>query len=148
MPLLSWYNAAFDVKDPFPDPKVEHDKYTKWPMDAQQQVWRYMLALNRLHLAKPYHGVVITFSHFAPRTNCPVWKERGGLKVSGCAELDEQIRAVRSSCHVYGHTRFKYSQALDGVTYVHRPLDGESLDEPITCVFDGHSLCHEPTSIQ
>merc|ERR1712056_56630 len=43
VPLLSWYNAQFDERDPFPDPKAEHDKYAKWPMDVHQQVWRYML---------------------------------------------------------------------------------------------------------
>merc|ERR1719277_1076414 len=68
VPLLSWYCATFDTKDPFPDPKLDENKHCKWPIDAEQQVWRYMLALNRVHLSNPFHGTVISFSHFVPRT--------------------------------------------------------------------------------
>jgi len=141
VPLFSWYNAEFDTKDPYPDPQYQHDKYAKWPMDPQHQVWRYMLALNRAHLDKPYHGTVISFSHFVPRTTLPVWKDHGGLKAAGCAELDEQIREARSTCHVYGHTHMKYSQVVDDVAYINRPHESGGMEEPITCVFNGKSLC-------
>merc|ERR1739848_795279 len=91
--------------------------------DAHQQVWRFMLALNRIHIAKPYHGTVISFSHFVPRQNLPVWRTEGSLKASGCADLDEQIREAKSTCHIYGHTLCKYNSVIDGVAYVHRPLE-------------------------
>jgi len=151
VPLLSWYNAAFDTKDPFPDPKSEHDKYAKWPIDPEQQVWRYMLALNREHLNRPYHNAtVITASHFAPRTSCPVYREKGLLKVSGCLELDEQIREIGSSLHIYGHTNLKNTKKDDGVAYVHRGL-GLSSDhgarEPILCVYNGKTVCMDMTMV-
>jgi tetratricopeptide (TPR) repeat protein len=144
VPLFSWYNAEFHVKDPYPDPKSEHDKFAKWPIDAQQQVWRYMLALNRAHLQMPYHGTVITFSHFVPRVGLPIHKTPGHLKTSGCAELDEQIRDVKSKCHIYGHTDISYSTSVEGVLYVHCPTSaGEDSRPPIMCVFNGSRLCHD-----
>lgn len=151
VPLLSWYNSAFDIKDPFPNPKLEPDKYCKWPIDADSQVWRYMLALNREHLGKPYHGTVISFSHFVPRASCPLWRGEAGLKkMSGCLELDEQVREVRSKLHVYGHTHLRAVKVDEGVTYVHQHLGFEQehlSSEPIMCIFNGRTTCNEMVNV-
>mmetsp|Transcript_21290 Transcript_21290/g.39471 ORF Transcript_21290/g.39471 Transcript_21290/m.39471 type:complete len:1440 (+) Transcript_21290:135-4454(+) len=151
VPLLSWYNSGFDVKDPFPNPKLEPDKYCKWPIDPDAQVWRYMLALNREHLGKPYHGTVISFSHFVPRLSCPLWRGEGGLKkMSGCLELDEQVRDVRSVLHVYGHTHLRSVKVDEGVTYLHQHLgfEGEHLStEPIMCIYNGKTTCNEMINV-
>jgi len=150
VPLLSWYNVHFDMKDPFPDPKSQADKYAKWPMDAAGQVWRYMLRLNQEHLCKPYHDTVITVSHFLPRHNLPVWRDTGVMKTCGCVELDDQVREARAKCHVYGHTHYRHNQVHEGVAYVHRPL-GESSEEgqkdPLMCIFNGKNLCSELVQI-
>jgi len=145
VPLLSWYNAAFDMKDPFPDPKAEHDKYSKWPIDQHGQVWRYMLRLNQESVNKPYHGMVITMSHFVPRQNLPMYRGEGALKAVGCTELDEQIRAAKSSFHFYGHTHYQNYSVHDGVWYAHQmsEWDGEIGREPILCVFNGEAVCKE-----
>eukprot|EP00441_Pelagodinium_beii_P032545 CAMPEP_0197644736 /NCGR_PEP_ID=MMETSP1338-20131121/17613_1 /TAXON_ID=43686 ORGANISM="Pelagodinium beii, Strain RCC1491" /NCGR_SAMPLE_ID=MMETSP1338 /ASSEMBLY_ACC=CAM_ASM_000754 /LENGTH=1422 /DNA_ID=CAMNT_0043218181 /DNA_START=45 /DNA_END=4313 /DNA_ORIENTATION=+ len=143
VPLFSWYNAEFDVADPYPDPQLEHDRYAKWPMDAQHQVWRFMLAMNRAALEKPYHGTVITFSHFVPRSELPVSKEYALQKAAGCAELDEQLREARSTCHVYGHSSKKFGKVIDEVAYINAPHSGGGLEEPLTCVFNGKELCSE-----
>ncbi|CAK9047245.1 Hsp70-Hsp90 organizing protein 2 (AtHop2) [Durusdinium trenchii] len=118
VPLFSWYNPEFDTEDPYPDTQFQHDKHAKWPMDPNHQVWRYMLALNKAELKRPYHGTVLTFSHFVPRSSLPVSREYGGAKVSGCAELDDQLRDARSSCHLYGHTFKNFSKEIDGVAYI------------------------------
>jgi len=116
-------------------------------------LWRYMLRLNQAHMDKPYHGTVITFSHFAPRTSCPVWPEKEIRKTSGCPELDEQLRDARSVCHVYGHTLYRFNQVVDGVKYIHRPLlvemaiDGSVSKDPLACVFNGESLCFDLVDI-
>jgi len=153
VPLLSWHNAQFDAADPFPDPSSEANRAAKWPIDKEQQLWRYMLRLNQAHMDKPYHGTVITFSHFAPRTSCPVWPEKEIRKTSGCPELDEQLRDARSVCHVYGHTLYRFNQVVDGVKYIHRPLhvemaiDGTVSKDPLACVFNGESLCFDLVDI-
>merc|ERR1719512_240176 len=150
--MFSWYSATFDVNDPFPA-AASVDELAKWPMDPEQQVWRYMLRLNQANLAKPYHGTVITCSHFAPHGSCPVWAHMGIRKTSGCLELDEQLRGVRSCCHVYGHTRVRYNGEADRVRYVTRPViveteaDGSSSRDPITCVFNGNHLCFSMVDI-
>jgi predicted phosphodiesterase len=146
VPLFSWYNIQFDKKDPFPDPKAEYDKYAKWPIDPMQQVWRYMLALNRRYISLPYHGTVITFSHFVPRHGLPTWREKGVLKVSGCEELDEQIRDANSICHVYGHTHYRHFQSHENITYVHRSLEfGSEGVEPLMCIFNGERISSDLT---
>merc|ERR1719464_191637 len=71
VPLLSWYQAAFDEKDPFPNPNLNFDSRCKWPVDADEQLWKYMLKLNEAHIKWPYTGTVITFSHFLPRRGLP-----------------------------------------------------------------------------
>ncbi|CAE7651415.1 HOP3 [Symbiodinium sp. CCMP2592] len=147
VPLFSWYNAEFDVADPFPDPQLQHDKYAKWPMDPNHQVWRYMMALNRDYLQKPYHDTVITCSHFVPRSELPVVQEFSMAKASGCAELDDQVRQARSSCHVYGHSSKQCGKEIEGVIYLNAPHKGGGLEEPIPCVFNGEKVCCEMVSV-
>lgn len=149
-PLFSWYSATFDIRDPFPNPKLEENKHCKWPIDAEHQVWRYMLSLNRQSLEKPYHGNVITFSHFAPRTCCPIHGGKGLEKMSGCLELDDQVREAHSSMHFYGHTHRKFKMTEDGVFYVHNHLGFETEHmpmEPIMCVWNGRSITTEITPL-
>jgi len=147
VPLFSWYNPEFDTEDPFPDTQFQHDKYAKWPMDPNHQVWRYMLALNKTELKRPYHGTVLTFSHFVPRSSLPVSREYGGAKVSGCAELDDQIRDARSSCHLYGHTFKNFSKEVEGVVYINCAHKSGGQDEPIPCVFNGERICCDMVSV-
>lgn len=147
VPLFSWYNPEFDTEDPYPDTQFQHDKYAKWPMDANHQVWRYMLALNRNELKRPYHGTVLTFSHFVPRSSLPVSREYGGAKVSGCAELDDQIREARSSCHLYGHTFKNFSKEVEDVIYINCAHKSGGQDEPIPCVFNGERVCCDMVSV-
>merc|ERR1712039_269552 len=117
------------------------DKYCKWPLDSSNELWRYMLFLNRHFLDVSHEGTVITFSHFLPRRGLPFWSHVAGLvKAVGCPQLDEQVRQARSSCHVFGHTHLHCNELIDGVRYVQNPLGykGEhGPDEPLMCIFDG-----------
>ena len=38
--------------------------------------------------------------------------------VIGCPELDTQIRKVKSTIHVFGHTHLNVDKTVDGVRYV------------------------------
>jgi len=149
VPLLSWYSATFDIKDPFPNPDRSTDNRAVWPVDAQSEAWKYMMSLNERHLAKPYHGTVVTFSHFAPRASCKVYK--GLEKYSGCLELDTQVRNCRSSVHVYGHTHARQTFLEDGVHYINHSVGprstNSSVHEPIMCVFNGQRVCADLEAI-
>lgn len=124
VPLFSWYNAEFDERDPWPALNANVDTLCKWPMDAESQVWRYMLKLNEAHLGLPYHGTVITFSHFLPRRELPFKEEYGKplIKSVGCEGIEEQLRAVRSKAHIFGHSHCKCIKSMNGVTYAQMPI--------------------------
>merc|ERR1719436_1232 len=105
VPLLSWYTAEFDVEDPFPDPNKHPDAQCKWPMDADLQVWKYMMKLNEPFIRIPYYSNIITFSHFLPRQGLPFNKKKKSMvKTVGCEMIDDQARAISSKLHVFGHT--------------------------------------------
>lgn len=147
MPLLSWCSAEFDQEDPFPDPNAKFNSRCTWPMDADVQLWKYMMKLNEQFLDIRGFDTVITFSHFLPRQGLPFDKTRkNAIKAVGCDMIDEQARAVKSKLHVYGHGRVRYAQMHAGVRYVSAPIGFEA-DWPkdhaprLMMVHNGRSLC-------
>merc|ERR1712190_144098 len=145
VPFFSWYNSEFDENDPFPDPNLQFDKHCRWPIDSLTQVWRFFLELNKLHLKLPYHGTVITFSHFLPTLGLP-WDKTvpKSAKTMGCLDLDLQIRNVKSKLHVHGHSRKRHATNIEGILYVQHSLGYEndhSETEPVMCVYNGQSIC-------
>mmetsp|Transcript_91209 Transcript_91209/g.144064 ORF Transcript_91209/g.144064 Transcript_91209/m.144064 type:complete len:1338 (+) Transcript_91209:139-4152(+) len=157
VPLLSWYNCEFDTRDPFPDFNDNTDQHCRWPMDKDSQVWKFMLALNASYLQYPYHGTVITFSHFIPRST--LFGAYGGKterKTSGCLAIDEQARLVGSKLHVYGHTRRQHWGKEGGygngdviyANHYHGKEDEHaSLSPPLLCVWNGSNLRKQEVSI-
>merc|ERR1712054_239733 len=71
VPLLSWCSTEFDQDDPFPDPNSGFGKRHSWPMDADLQLWKYMMKFNEPFFELPRSETVITFSHFLPRRGLP-----------------------------------------------------------------------------
>jgi len=164
IPLLSWYTAEFDEKDPFPTMNADINKKCKWPMDADEQLWKYMLKLNEEHLSLPFRGTVISFSHFLPRRGLPFNKDASKYmaKCVGCEAIDKQVRAVNSKLHVFGHSGEKYASTAAGVRYVHMPLgklesfaagtekdqqDVQSEPPPLMLVHNGQRLCMQEWGI-
>jgi len=147
MPLLSWCSAEYDQEDPFPDPNARFNLRCVWPMDADLQLWKYMMKLNEPFLDIRGFDTVITFSHFLPRQGLPFDKTRkNAVKAVGCDMIDEQARAVKSKLHVYGHGRVRYAQMHAGVRYVSAPIGLEAdwpKDHPprLMMVHNGRSLC-------
>merc|ERR1712032_455522 len=120
VPLFSWYNAAFDESDPYPNPQSPFDIRCRFPV-ASEDVWRFMLALNDKFVtkSKEYEGTIISFSHFLPRTDLPFdLKVPGIAKAMGCEDIGNQVNRLSSSLHVYGHSRKRFSKQDGGVTYV------------------------------
>jgi hypothetical protein len=148
IPFFSWYNAAYDEADPFPDPKLTFDKYCSWPVDKDNHLWKYFLDLNKLHLQLPYSGTVITMSHMLSRQGLPYDHAVPKIaKAMGCEELDAQVRApgIKCKCHVYGHSRKKYAKPEEGIMYICHSLgfENEHTDkEPLMCIYNGQSVCN------
>jgi hypothetical protein len=116
VPLFSWYDGVYD-----PEMNAWADFHLcKWP-DYVQPLPDYFLRLNEPHL-KSYDGQVITFSHFIPRAELlppPEYLRISWLgHVSICAALDDQIRRLKSTVHICGHTHTTFDRVIDDVRYV------------------------------
>ncbi|CAJ1409064.1 unnamed protein product [Effrenium voratum] len=152
VPLLSWYTAEFDEKDPFPDPNANFDHQCRWPLDPDTQVWKYMLKLNEAHLQHPYHGTVITFSHFLPSRSLPFAAFGRAAKAMGCEDLNDQVKSfrLRHHVHVYGHSSRHFAQYEDGILYVnhyHGTEGGHAERSPLFLVHDGKDVAKRQVEI-
>jgi len=124
VPLFSWYDSVFA-----PDMTEEEAAarrswadfhFCKWPAEITS-LPAHFLRLNEPHI-RTYDAPVITFSHFLPRPDLLPPREYLRIawlpNVSICAALDNQIRALRSTIHVCGHTHISFDRGIDDVRYV------------------------------
>jgi predicted phosphodiesterase len=127
VPLFSWYDSIFDLDAESDATELQGwaDFYfCKWPAEVSD-VCAFFLKLNESNI-KPYDARVISFSHFLPRRDLLPTVEylrfKSLPKVAGCAVLDEQIRRLGSSIHVFGHSHISCDRVIDGVRYVQHSL--------------------------
>jgi predicted phosphodiesterase len=123
IPLYSWYDLSFG--------KLNDELFTKW-MDFSHCRWPETLetptAQNRFFLQKnnleeiPAEQTVITFSHFLPRIDVMPgyipYRFRDIYPVLGSPLLDQQIRALNSKIHIYGHSHVNRRLTVEGVKYI------------------------------
>jgi hypothetical protein len=69
---------------------------------------------------------IISFSHFVPRQElCPEKRfliEPLLSRVIGSNFLEAQIRKIRPTLHIFGHTHIPIDMELDGIRYLQWPL--------------------------
>lgn len=123
VPLFSWYDASFDVDGLAAGADLDawSDFYfCRWP-DAVDRPDEHFARLNEPNL-RPYDAPVVTFSHFVPRPDLvphPRWLSFKALpRVAGSLRIEEQLRRVGSTAHVFGHTHILEDRVIDGVRYV------------------------------
>jgi hypothetical protein len=107
----------------------------RWPFfGGNSTAADYFLSLNDVSENCAARAMVISFSHFLPRPDLMFWTEAEfaatGLKpvdpqprfnfsrVAGCRELDQQIRTLGASIHVYGHQHRNRDRTIEHVRYV------------------------------
>lgn len=126
VPLLSWYDYSFGQ----PSPRLREiwtDFHAcRWPDFADApEVAAWFATLNRPPVT-PMTATVISLSHFLPRRELVPLSSSGQQSylapVLGCAGLDERIRALRASIHIYGHSHVRRHRQIEGVTYLNNPL--------------------------
>lgn len=148
VPLLSWYEAAFDKEQSASTEELEGwaDYYfCKWP-PWMGSVAEYFLNANAPNI-RSYDGPVITLSHFLPRRDLlpetAKLRFKGLPQVAGCAALDQQIRAVASVLHVFGHSHISCDRLIDGVRYVQSvlgyPSEKRSLNESLKLIWSSEA---------
>lgn len=127
VPLFSWYDSAFSGMPETDGAELEawaDFHFCKWPAGLGE-VSRFFLSMNEANI-KSYDGRVISFSHFLPRRellpSVKFLRFKGLPKVVGCTGLDEQIRAVGSRLHVFGHSHIRCDRVIDGIRYVQYSL--------------------------
>lgn len=127
VPLVSWYEASFDVEAGGEESDLEgwgDFKFCKWP-DSIDEVSEYFIKLNEPNI-RSYDGQVISFSHFLPRPELlPPRRNlrfKGLPKVAGSTAIDHQIRRLNSKLHVFGHSHINYDCVIEGVRYVQNAL--------------------------
>eukprot|EP01105_Mastigella_eilhardi_P027523 TRINITY_DN8520_c0_g1_i1.p1 TRINITY_DN8520_c0_g1~~TRINITY_DN8520_c0_g1_i1.p1 ORF type:complete len:296 (-),score=63.77 TRINITY_DN8520_c0_g1_i1:115-1002(-) len=136
----------------------------KWPATlAKHERAAYFVALNQERCSRQYEGPVVSFSHFFPsiavreahrHTVIERWERMKLLQpaiaasnlkppnftlVAGTSLLEANIRGLRSTVHVIGHSHRNLDVMLTGVRYVNRPLGYPSEREkgfvdPVTLV--------------
>jgi predicted phosphodiesterase len=122
VPLHGWYDYSFGLPS---DELLESwmDFHAcRWPAHFEMRdVAAYFQALNRVP-PSVRAGMLISFSHFLPRIDVmPSYIPRARrmlYPVLGSARLEEQLRAMGSRIHVYGHSHVNRQIAIDDVVYI------------------------------
>jgi Calcineurin-like phosphoesterase len=88
------------------------------------RLWNWKNVDDARRMAEECESVV-TFSHFLPRFELmPPFlnKARKLSLVVGDPAIDEQLRALGSSVHVFGHTHWQADTTIEGVRYIQNPI--------------------------
>jgi len=162
VPLLSWYSRDFISREARKErasqtdaeQKITIDQWIKWPFPGgSDDAWKFFMRTNEPVLRatlvaksaferwSQLKAHVLTMTHFMTRPDLPLdWTIPGIWDYIGCDGLDEQIRAVGSDVHVYGHAcTGSQSTVLDGLSYVHNYVGSTDKHRPGMapfCVFD------------
>jgi predicted phosphodiesterase len=124
VPLLGWYDYSFGATDDYLKAAWADYRNCRWPDHDEAAVTRFFTARNPASSSPALQdaGRVISFSHFLPRIDLMPeripHKHRKIYPVLGTTALDMQLRGLRSSLHVYGHSHVNRRVTIDGVTYV------------------------------
>lgn len=122
VPLQGWYDYSFGSPGSELLESWMDFHACRWPAHFQMQdVAAHFQALNSA--PPPLHeGLLISFSHFLPRIDLmPPYIPRARrilYPVLGSARLEEQLRALKSRIHVYGHSHVNRQIAIDDVVYI------------------------------
>ena len=146
VPLFSWYDSSFATSDAEMDSELmgwADFYFCKWPEEIQS-VSEFFLKLNESRLE--HRGPAISFSHFLPRRDLLPAREylkfKGLPYVAGCLSLEDQIRTLKSTIHVFGHSHIGCDLVVDGVRYVQNslryPRERTSSGFPVKMIWRSH----------
>jgi len=127
VPLLGWYDYSFG--EPGEELRCTWMDYRacRWPGGFDERaITEHFLALNEATLdatvAAGRREALITFSHFLPRIDLMPSvippQQRLLYPVLGSARLEQQLRRLDPSIHVYGHSHVNRQVTIDGLSYI------------------------------
>lgn len=144
VPLLGWYDYSFGAPEPELQASWADNVACRWPAGCEPpQVAEHFAGLNNLDEAAP-NRKVITFSHFVPRIDVmPDWipaSKRVLYPVLGSERLEQQLRQLQSTLHVYGHSHVNRKVQIEGVTYVNNafgyPREAHITSKRLVCIHE------------
>lgn len=144
VPLLSWYddrnrpNTSLYVEKDYAEDRTDDMWgdfiHARWPDDMRSDLAQWFANQNQASLERTYEHPVISFSHFLPRRELVFHKsiqeslklarkydplpEFNFTRVAGSLRIDEQVRSLGSTLHIYGHQHRNRVRTYDGVTYL------------------------------
>ena len=144
VPLWGWYDYSFgqpsrETLDTWMDYRV-----CKWPEGYDvKRITRYFVDMNVPYL-ETENEFIISFSHFVPRIDLlPVYippSKRTLYPVLGSSLLEKQIRKLRSSIHVYGHSHLNRQVLKDNILYINNafgyPYETYITAKELKCIFE------------
>lgn len=143
VPLLTWYDYSFgQPNDELRSVWMDY-RACRWPSGyTEKDVTAHFSALNET--VTPHGGKIITYSHFLPRLDLMPsyipFVSRMLYPVLGSTQLDRELRALRSSLHVYGHSHVNRHVTIDGVTYINNafgyPTEAHIASKRLLCIHD------------
>jgi predicted phosphodiesterase len=144
VPLFSWYDYSFGPPGEEILATWTDFRACVWPLGfGMQELTTYFLQLNESALGK-HGGTIITFSHFVPRLDLmPSFippAHRIVYPVLGTERLELQIRRIRPSIHVYGHSHVNRKVVVDGITYINNafgyPHEWQIAGKQLICIHE------------
>ena len=144
IPLLGWYDFSFgkptsELLEAWADFRA-----CRWPESfSPREVTDYFLKRNE-GVLQMSNEILISFSHFLPRLDVmpsfiPM-QRRMLYPVLGSTRLEEQIRRLRPSIHVYGHSHVNRRITLDNVVYINNafgyPQETSITAKELVCIYE------------
>jgi Icc-related predicted phosphoesterase len=144
VPLLGWYDYSFG--DPSEELKSVWMDYhaCRWPAGfGVPAISAHFAALNR-GCDVVEGDKIITFSHFLPRIDlmpAQIPKDQQKLyPVLGTIRLEEQLRRINPSIHVYGHSHVNRRVSKQGVAYINNafgyPREAWITSKQLLCIHE------------
>lgn len=122
VPLFGWYDYSFGK--PSTDLKMKWNDYftCQWPQGFDEvKITRHFCTLNKNHMTC-INEQIISFSHFLPRIDLmPFYipsNKQTLYPVLGSFLLEQQIRQLKSSIHIFGHSHVNRSIIKNGIHYI------------------------------
>lgn len=144
VPLLGWYDGSFGAPSEELRQVWMDFRACRWPEGYEpHHTAQAFTAMNRYRRRSP-DEVILSYSHFLPRID--VMPDRIPLDkrylypVLGSAALGEQVKALGSAIHVYGHSHVNRRVELDGTLFVNNafayPHETRIAAKALVCVYE------------
>ena len=145
VPLLGWYDFSFGQPSEQLRNKWMDFHTCEWGElnNREDAITEYFTQQNKPHLNLK-NGKLISFSHFLPRIDVmpdhiPMVHQQL-YPVLGSNIIEQQIRQLNSSIHVYGHSHVNRRIELNNITYINNafgsPNEGKISAKKLECVYE------------